>query len=169
MREPGWDGIHPAPTAEEALGEERIVAYLDAVRAGGGLDLAARAIEETGTSIRRLRRRDAGFRERVEEAERDAQRVYRDRLRASARQRATTPGEGFSARILEVELATHVPGYEHLRRDRVKVDASVETSFTLPADLDAPLEKLLALRALILELGGEVVDGEAVELPPGDE
>lgn len=152
------------------LTDAQIEGYLEAVAAGAGLDLAARAVvvDErplTGTQIRRLLKRDQELWARVEETIEAAKLAYRDTLRAEARTRARS-----SDRLLEVELGTHVPEYDHLRRDRVKVDARIEHAIVIdPGRLDAlPTEKLIALRDILAELGGDVIDGEGRELGPGE-
>lgn len=156
----GHDGKTPVPLVEDVFSEEQIEEYLAAVAQGVGPDLAARALGVTGTRMRALARRDPGFAARLGDAKAEGYALYQDRLRGTARTRAT--GEPGSDRILEVELATHVPGYEHLRRDRVKVDARLEHAIVLdPGALDAmPVEKLTQLRELLVDLGGEIIDGE---------
>lgn len=160
----GVDGHSPVKLAEELFTEEDLTAYLDAIRMGTGIDLAARAIGSTGTVMRRLRKRDEAFRERFDEAYGEGQEHYRDRLKAQARRRALNAMNP-SDRILEVELATHVPGYEHLRRDRLRHEGRIEHAITLdPALLDSlPIEELIALRDTLAKLGGEIIDGEAAE------
>ena len=65
-------------------------------------------------------------------------------------------------------LATHANGYEHLRRNRLEVDAVMRHGITLtPEQLEAAPDGLLEW---LVELGGGVVvDGEVVELPNGDQ
>ncbi len=167
----GHDGHSPVPMPDEVFTAEQLDDYLESIRRGVGADLSARAIGTTGTVMRRLRKRDPSFAARYEDAYDEGREHYRERLRAQARLRALN-ADNPSDRILEVELATHVPGYEHLRRDRMKVDGRIEHGVTIaldPAALDAlPLDKLLALRALLEEAGGGIIDGEARELTEGD-
>lgn len=165
----GHDGVSPAPLASDVFSEDELKAYMEAVGGGVGLDLAARSIGSTGTRMRALRRRDPAFAARLGDAQAEGYAVYQDRLRATARTRATA-AEAPSDRILEVELATHVPGYEHLRRDRVKVEARLEHAIVFdPSALDRlPPERLLQLRELLVELGGDIIDGTADELPADD-
>jgi hypothetical protein len=157
--------------ADEVFTDEQLDEYLESIRRGVGADLAARAIGTTGTMMRRLRKRDPVFASRYQEAYDEGREHYRERLRAQARLRALN-ADNPSDRILEVELATHVPGYEHLRRDRMKVDGRIEHGVILtldPAALDAlPLDKLVALRELLEEAGGGIIDGEARELTEGE-
>jgi hypothetical protein len=101
------------------------------------------------------------------EAEAEGNQHYAERLRSTARIIALNT-EQPNARVLEVELATHVPGYEHLRRDRVKHEGHVTHGIVIdldPGKLDAlPREKLTALLEGLEALGGEVIDAEATEL-----
>lgn len=174
-REPliGHDGHSEVPAAEDVLSEAERETYLDALRGHVGLDLAARTIGRTGTFMRRLRRRDAVWREQVEAAEEEGMAVYRDRLRATAALRATSDRDnGGSDRLLEVELATHVGGYEHLRRNAIRIDQ--QTSGVIlhldPARLDElPREQLEALLVALEGLGGGIVDGAAREITAGDD
>lgn len=166
----GRDGKSPVPLPEDVLAPEQIEAYLEAVAAGEGLDLAARLVvvdgrPMTSTQMRRLLKRDPELWARVEEAVTNAQLVYRDWLRALARARAET-----SDRIMEVELGTHVPEYDHLRRDRVKIDHRIEHAIVIPPEkLDAaPKDLLDRLRDLVAELDGEIIDGDVRELNPGE-
>lgn len=164
----GFDGHSPVPLPEDVLSGEEIEEYLSAVASGAGLDLAARSVGMTGTRMRRLARRDPVFQERVDAASAEATLLYADRLRASARQLATRPEP--VPRILEVELATHVPGYEHLRRDRMKIDGRVEHSIVFdPSTLDLLTDaQKAALEDALIAMGGEVIDGEVRELGPGE-
>lgn len=161
----GCDGKTPVPLPAEVLSAEQIGTYFEAVRKGTGLDVAARQIGMTGTRMRRLAKRDPEFQARLDEALVDARAEYRDELRAEARVRTKV-----SDRILEVELGTHVPEYDHLRRDKVKIDARVEHAIVIPPEaLDAlDTEKLVLLRDLLAELGGDIIDGDARELGPGE-
>lgn len=147
---------------------EQIDEYVLAVASGAGLDLAARAVDMTGTRMRRLVRRDPVLLERVTAAVGEAKLLYADRLRASARQLATRADP--VPRILEVELATHVEGYEHLRRDRMRVDGRFEHAIVLdPASLDLLTDaQKAALEEALVAMGGEIVDGTARELGPGE-
>lgn len=164
----GPNGRSPVPLVEDVLSEEERTAYLDHLRNGIGPDLAARAIDTTGTRMRRFLHRDPEWAAQVDAARKDGLEHYRDRLQATARALALSTDRP-QPRILEVELATHVPGYEHLRRDRVKHEGHIEHGLVVridPGTLDElPVERLRELRATLAELGGEVVDGEARELP----
>lgn len=151
--------------------QEELDRYLDNVSQGAGMDLAARQIGSTSTRMRRLLSRDPEWLAKLEAALEQGREHYADRLRATARVVALrTEHDQVIPRILEVELATHVPGYEHLRRDRrtVSVDGRIDHAVTVsvdPALLDAlPLEQLEKARAALATLS-EVIDGEAVELP----
>src|SRR5262245_18924513 len=146
--------------ADAVLTSEQREQFLDALANGITNSLAARANGRTGTRLRALRRRDTQFGIECDMAEGEGYEEYRERLSAQARLRALS---GESDRMLEVELATHLPGrYGHLRRDRVRIDAHLEHAVVLPANLDeVPLEKLRQLREAIVEAGGtEIIDGE---------
>lgn len=159
------------PFARDDLSRDRLDEFFRLLRLGMELEVAARADEvgSTGTQMGLYRKREPAFDAQVDEALEAGKTYYRDRLRATARTRATAL-EGGSDRILEVELATHVPGYEHLRRDRVKVDGRIAHEHAIvldPGMLELlPTEKLLALRDILAEL--DTVDGEARELGPGE-
>lgn len=162
----GHDGKSPVPMADEVLTAEQREAYLASVRSGAGLALSAAALGDpdlTATKLRALRRRDPVFRAEVEEARAEAHEVYLDRLRATARLRAT--GAEVSDRMLEVELATHDPAYQHLRRNRMTVDGSVRHVIGFdPEALDRlSEEQILALREIVVAMDGDVVDAEIIE------
>ena len=168
----GADGIHEVPLPLEVHTAEELETYIDNVAQGAGLDLAARAIGSTSTRMRRLLARDPEWWSKLEAAMEQGREHYADRLRATARVVALrTEHDQVIPRILEVELATHVPGYEHLRRDRRTVAHEGHVTHGVnvsidPALLDAlPLEQLEKAREALATLA-EVVDGEAVELPP---
>lgn len=162
----------PSPNARDLFTEAQIEEFLGLIRQGIGRHLAAQRIGATGTQMRTLCRRDRDpqFAEVYEAAVEEGKAFYQDRLEAEVRQRALNQSD----RLLEVELATHVPRYAHLRRDRVQVNGKIEHEHALvlqlnPDVLDTwPLDKLLALRETLAELGGGlVVDGEFAELPVG--
>lgn len=167
----GPDGKTPVALPREVFTDDEIESYLGAVERGVGLDRAARGLVDergvprTSTFVKRVLRRDEGLWERFEEALATGRIAYREKLRGLAEDRAET-----SDRILEVELATHVPEYDHLRRDRVKVDARVEHAIVFdPSGLDRlTTEELVALRDLLGKLDGEIVDADARELGPGE-
>lgn len=132
---------------------------------GIALDTAAAGIDSTATAIRAYRRREPAFDEQVVKAIDDGKLAYQDRLRTTSRARATNATNG-SDRMLEVELATHVPEYAHLRRDRLQVDGKVRHEFAIafdPAALAAlPVEKLRELREILSALDGDIViEGKA--------
>lgn len=166
----GYDGKSLVPLVEDVHTPDEVEKYLTALRDGGELDVAARAIKSTATRMKRFCDRDPEFAEAVEAAVAEGKITYRDRLRATARTRATAL-EGGSDRMLEVELATHVPGYEHLRRDRVRHEGNVEHTIRIPIDeieqLD--LDEAIALRNALAKMGGAVIDVKAKprELGPG--
>lgn len=126
----------PAPKAADLFTEEQLKEFLDATRKGIGRHLAAEAIGTTGSHMKSLCRpeRDPEFAAAYEEARAEGQEFYRERLQAQARKMATDPKVP-NARILEVELGTHVPGYEHLRRDKMTHDGIVLHEHTLVIDL----------------------------------
>lgn len=155
------------PLAADLLSEEEQQAYLDAIERGDGRALAARSIGRTATEMRRLYRRDDVWRSRVDGALDEQRETYVEELRSHARTRAL----GGSDRLVEVELATHVPGYEHLRRDRLKVDGRVEHAITFDRErLDALSDQELdTMVRLLRRLDGDmIVDGEVLALPPGE-
>jgi hypothetical protein len=158
--------------ARDDLSRDKLDEFFRLLRTGAELELAARA-DEVGSSGLRMRRymeREPAFKVEVEAALAEGYALYRDRLRSTVRTRATAL-EGGSDRLLEVELATHVPGYEHLRRDRVKVDGKIQHEHAIVLDPSVlellPTDKLLALEAILAELD-DVVDGDARELGPGE-
>lgn len=167
MSEPviGHDGIHPVPMASEMFSDDDLHLYFTAISEGIGADLAARRIDSTGTVMKRLRNRDPEFAARYEESREQGQEHYRDRLAAQARLRALDR-ESPSDRMLEVELATHVPGYEHLRRDRVRHEGTVEHTHVLtPAQIEELDEDdLNALIRILSKATGAVIDGEFEEV-----
>lgn len=162
----GRDGESPVPQVWDVISEEDRGKYLEALRDGKGLDIAAREIGYTATRMRRFSNRDATWRDLVQAAYAEGQEHYRDLLRDASRTRALE----VSDRMLEVELGTHVPGYEHLRRNRLQLDANVSGQVVVlnldPAHLDSLSEEQLAqAEAALALLGGEIIDGEAEELP----
>lgn len=161
----GHDGKSEVPQIWDTISEADRGTYLEALRDGDGLDIAARKIGYTATRMRRFANRDAQWRELVQAAYDEGQEYGRDLLRQAAR----TRGLEVSDRMLEVELATHVPEYAHLRRNRLEVDAQINSRSLVinldPSALDAMSEEELAqVEAALVKLGGEIVDGEAVEL-----
>lgn len=170
----GYDGHSPVPLIGDVFSDEQQELYLEALREGVGLDFAARRIGSTATQMRRFANRDEAWRQRRDEAYEIGQQHYRDRLKDSAQFRATTRSGAYSSRIHEIELATHVPGYEHLRRDRISVDAKIDARTLVISDfspdkLDAmSQEELMAAKAALALLGGEIVDAEVEELPADD-
>ena len=160
------------PTARDLFSEEEISAFLADIAQGIGRAMAARRIGATGTLMRSLSRpeRDPEFAARVREAEQEGKVFYEDRLRAESRSRALSGSD----RLLEVELATHVEDYRHLRRDRMQVNGKIEHEHAIVLKLDAavldtwPREKIVAFREALAELEGGVVDAEFHELPVGD-
>jgi len=162
----------PTPTARDLFTDEQIEEFLALIRQGIGRHLAAQRIGATGSLIRSLCReaRDPWFAKRFAEAVEEGREFYEERLRAESRTRALDSSD----RMLEVELATHVPEYVHLRRDRMKVNGSVQHEHTLTISIDPAVldtwepEKLEQFRAYLVELNGETVDAEVHELPPAD-
>lgn len=140
------------------------------LREGQMVSLAAVNIGSTGSLMRRYIDREPAFARAVEEAVADGKLAYEERLRGTARARATNLDNG-SDRILEVELATHVKGYEHLRRDRMKLDGKIAHEHAIVLDPSMierlPLEQLVALREILARME-DTVDGEARELGPGE-
>lgn len=166
-RPTGPNGTSPVPLFEDDHSEETWEAYLDERRRGVTPDLAARAIGLTGRKMRAYLHRDPDRAAVAEAAAKEGEQHYQERLRASARILALNT-DNPNPRVLEVELATHVPGYEHLRRDRIKHEGHVTHGIVIdldPEKLEAlDTEKLMALRGILAELGGEVIDAQAVEL-----
>lgn len=169
----GADGKKRVRFARDELTRDQLDEFFRLIRTGAELDLAARSdgVGSTGTRMRRYMAREAAFRADVEEALAEGQETYRDRLRSTARTRATAL-EGGSDRILEVELATHVPGYEHLRRDRMRVNGTIHHEHAIvidPAVIETlPIEKVQALREVLAAIDANTVDGDARELGPGE-
>lgn len=167
----GHDGKSPVPLPLEVHTEEQLTTFLNAVSQGIGLDIAAREIDSTSTRMKRLLRRDPEWQEKLDDALRQGAEFYSDRLKATARVIAlrTDPGE-VVPRILEVELATHVEGYEHLRRDRVRHEGAVMHGLAIsvdPALLDAlPLDELQRARDALAVLSEVVNVTEQPALPP---
>lgn len=157
------------PTAKDLFSEEQIETFLADIEQGIGRAMAARRIGTTGRMMRSLARpeRDPEFAARYAEAEKVGREFYEDRLRAESRTRALAGSD----RLLEVELATHVEDYRHLRRDRVTHEGRIDVEHAIVLKLDAavldtwPREKLLAFREYLAELEGGVVDAEFRELP----
>lgn len=158
------------PTAREMFTEEQIATFLDLVRQGIGRHLAAQRIQSTGRQMRALARpeRDPQFAAEYEAAYEEGQVFYRERLKAEARTRALDGSD----RLLEVELATHVEDYAHLRRDRVRVNGTIQHEHAVTINLDPNVldswepEKLASFKAYLVELQGEEAqDAEYHELP----
>lgn len=169
----GADGRTPVRFARDELSRDKLDEFFRLLRTGAELELAARA-DDVGSSGLRMRRymdREPAFKAEVEAALAEGYSLYRDRLRSTVRTRATAL-EGGSDRLLEVELATHVPGYEHLRRDRVKVSGAILHEHAIvidPAVIETlPIEKVQALREVLAAIDANTVDGEARELGPGE-
>lgn len=153
--------------ADDLLTAEQRETYLEALREGETPAAAAELIGFTGTKLRGLRRRDDAWAAQVREALADGRDEYVEKLSAAARARALDD-ERRSDRLLEVELATHVPGYEHLRRDRMHLDGKIEHGIVLSPGWieeapDAVLEWLAARGAAAIDAG------EVLELGPGDD
>ena len=148
------------PTPEELLTAEQREEFLGALREGIPHGLAARGVGHTGTKLRAARGRDPVFRAEVEAAIAEGKQHYEDRLRAEARVRAL----GGSDRMLEVELATHVHDYEHLRRNKLEVEGMLRHGIALPEGwLESAPDGLLEWLA---ELDADVIeDADVVELP----
>lgn len=153
--------------ARDDFTEEQLGKLFAALEDGIAMDVAARVLGDgiTASMIRAYRHREPAFDERCREAQQAGQLAYQDRLRTQSRSRATDR-EAPSDRMLEVELATHVPEYAHLRRDRVAVDARLRHELAItfdPARLDElPPEQLRALRDVLAALDGDVViEGKA--------
>lgn len=119
MSKIGHDGQSPVLLPGDAYTPEQWDTYFGHLEQGVGPDLAARDLGTTGSRIRALIKRDPEYQARFDAARETGNQHYEDRLRAQARLKALDPANG-SDRILEVELATHVDEYAHLRRDRVK-------------------------------------------------
>lgn len=155
--------------ADELLTDGERESFLDSLRQGITQGLAARAVGLTGTKMRACRRRDPVFAAECVQAESEGEEFYRERLSAAARLRALAADDSWSPRILEVELATHIPEkYAHLRRDRLTVDGRIQHGIVIdPAVLETmPLDRLLMFREFLREIGGgQVQDGEYVEIP----
>lgn len=157
----------PVPLFGDDHTEDEWAQYLDSRARGITPDLAAREIGLTGSRMRAYLQREPERAKQAAEAAREGDLHYQERLRATARILALDT-DAPNPRILEVELATHTPGYEHLRRDRVKHEGHVTHGIVIDIDPDKldgmALDRLRQLRELLGELGGEVIDGEAVEL-----
>ena len=156
-----------APLADDLLTEEQRTQFLDSLREGIAHGVAARGLGVpglTGTKLRGVRSRDPVFRMEVEEAMAEGKRYYQERLSSQARLRALSGSD----RMLEVELATHVAGYEHLRRDKVTVDGKIENGIILYPGWEEtmPTQVLQIIRD---HVAGMVVEGEFIELPPDDD
>ena len=173
----GPNGSSRVRFARDDFTGEQLAAFMRALEDGVALDVASRTLGEsvTASRVRAYRRREPAFDALVAEAVADGKLAYQDRLRTRSRQIATDR-ENPSPRILEVELATHVPEYAHLRRDRLRVDGNVRHEFAVafdPAALAAlPVERLRELQAILADLDGDiVVEGNARsarELAAGD-
>lgn len=153
----GHDGHSPVPLFGDEHTEEEWARYLEQRAQGVQPDVAAASIGLTGTQMRAFLKREPWRLEAVTEH-------YQERLKSAAATLALDV-EKPNPRILEVELATHVPGYEHLRRDRVKHEGHVTHGVTIaldPETLDAlPVEERRTLRELLLKLGGDLVAQDA--------
>lgn len=161
----GHDGKSPVPLFGEEHTDEQWQEYLDRRRTGHKPDLAARAIGLTGTQMAHFLNREPWRAQAVAEAIPEGEHHYQERLQATARVLALNT-EVPNPRVLEFELATHVPGYEHLRRDRVKHEGRIEHGVTIDlGKLDAlPIEKRRALLSALTDLGDEVLEGEVAEI-----
>jgi hypothetical protein len=164
----GHDGQSPVLLPGDAYTTEQWDTYFGHLEQGVGPDLAARDLGTTGSRIKTLIKRDPDYQARFEAAREAGNQHYEDRLRAQARLKALDPTGG-SDRILEVELATHVDDYAHLRRDRVKhtVEGRIEHGLTIVLDIAAlenrPEDAARARAALetLRELGvGDVIDSD---------
>lgn len=157
----------PVPLFADEHTEEDWEEYLNQRRIGVTPDIAARAIGLTGSKMRAFLHREPERQSAAEAAAEEGRQHYAERLRSTARVLALDT-QNPNARVLEVELATHVPGYEHLRRDRVKHEGHVTHGVVIdldPGKLDElPREKLLGLLDALEALGGEIIDAEATEL-----
>lgn len=175
----GHDGVHVAPPASELWEPEQVEEFLSQISQGIGPDLAGPAsLGMTATKIGHVIERDEEFRAAYEAARADGRRFYKARLRSEARKQATVNG---NPRILEVELATHIPeadedgpGYGHLRRDRVRVDGKVTHGHVISFDPSALAaltdEELDSLQNVVAKLGGHVgKPGELHALPPAED
>lgn len=164
----GADGKTRVRFARDVFSQDDLDRFVSALSDGGELDIAARSVGSTATQMRWFMGREPAFAETVTTAMQEGHLAYRDRLRATARAKATRL-DG-PDRILEVELATHVPGYEHLRRDRVRHEGNVDVSFRFPVEAisDLTKEEALAVKRALAKMRGDVVDGDARELGPGE-
>lgn len=165
----GHDGHSPVPLPLDVHTQEQLDEFLESVAQGIGPDIAALGIGSTSTKMRRLFARGPEWQAKLDAAVLQGREFYADRLKATARVIALrTEHDQVIPRILEVELATHVEGYEHLRRDRIKHEGHITHGLQVyvdPALLDElPLEKLQRARAALAELA-DVIDGEFTELP----
>lgn len=159
----GRDGVSPVKLFLEEHSEVELAKYLEAVRDGMGLDLAARAIGLTATRMRRYTNRDPALRLQVAEAYAEGREHYSDQLRAAAHDLALDTSNP-NPRILEVELATHGgPDYVHLRRDRIKHEGRVEHALVVDLSRldELPIEKL---REIEEALAPVVIEQEPQEL-----
>jgi hypothetical protein len=167
MPRPAGKARSPVPLFAEEHTEEEWERYLEQRRRGVTPDLAARDIGLTGSRMRAFLHREPHRATQAAEAGAEGELHYHERLRSTARVLALDTANP-NPRVLEVELATHVPGYEHLRRDRVKHEGHVTHGIVIdidPEKLDAlPLDKLQALRDVLADLGGDVIDAEATEI-----
>ena len=169
MKKIGHDGQSPVLLPADAYTAEQWDTYFGHLEQGVGPDLAARDLGTTGSRIRALIKRDPEYQARFDAARETGNQHYEDRLRAQARLKALDPANG-SDRILEVELATHVDEYAHLRRDRIKHthEGRIEHGLTIVLDISAlegrsPEEVARVRGALetLRELGvGDVIDQE---------
>lgn len=153
----------PPPNALEALTDEQRTTYLEAIIDGVRSDHAADLVGKTATWMRALRKRDKEWDAAFWQARRQSKEDYPDELRATARELALAG----NVSLLLMELATYSEDHRHLRRDRVKVDATL-TGIVIqipdPATLDAmPVEEKKQLRALLGKLGGGVVEHPDIE------
>jgi hypothetical protein len=147
----GIDGKSPVKRFLEEHSEDELEAYIEAVRDGMGLDLAARSIGLTATRMRRYAKREPELAERISAAHAEGREHYQDQLKAAAHDLALDT-QNPNPRILEVELAAHGgPEYAHLRRDRVKHEGRVEHALVVDlTQLNAlPIEKLREIEAIL--------------------
>ena len=151
------------PVAKDLLTQDQIGTFIAAIMDGKGRYAAASEIGQTGTLMRALCRkeRDPEFAAMYEEATKIAAEKYQEQLRGAAKERALE----VSDRMLEVELATHVPDYRHLRRDRVTHEGKVEHGITISVDPELlSAETVQALRDAAQRAHDEIEIAEIREI-----
>jgi len=168
------------PTARELFTEEQIEEFLRLTREHIPRDLAAQQIGTTGSQMKSLARpeRDPEFAARYAGALKEGDDFYNALLEQKARKMALDE-KNPDRRMLTIELATHHPDYAHLRRDRIRHEGHIAHQHaltielpegwqdTMPLDeLEETEEDIRRLKARFGRRGGEVIDGEARELPP---